>query len=85
MSFFDSLSQGWNDLKSKVTEAVQPSIDTAVQQTGTAPLATTPGAQQTLGTAPEAPGTTMAGGRRKKHRTRRGGRKHKKTSKRRHH
>lgn len=84
MSFFDSLAQGWNDLKNTVTGVVQPVVDTAVQQTGTQPIATTPGAQQTLGTAPEAPGTTMAGGRRKKHRTRRGGRKHKKTSKRKH-
>jgi len=84
MSLFDSLAQGWNDLKGKISGAVQPAVDTAVQETGMGPVATTPGAQQTLGTAPEGQGMTMAGGRRKKHRTRRGGRKHKKTSKRKH-
>lgn len=82
MSLFDSLSQGWNDLKNSVSSLVQPVVDTAVQQTGTQPIATTTGAQQTLGTAPEAPGTNMAGGRR--HRKRKGGRKTKKVLKRKH-
>ena len=84
MSLFDSIAQGWNDLKNSVSNAVQPVINTAVTQTGTQPIATTTGAQQTLGTAPEAPGMNMAGGRRRAKRTRRGGRKTKKISKRKH-
>ncbi len=84
MSFFDSLAQGWNDLKNSITGAVQPVVNTAVSQTGTQPIASTTGAQQTLGTAPEAPGTTMSGGKRHHKRTRKGGRKTKKILKRKH-
>jgi len=66
MGVFDSLAQGWDSLKNTVTGAVQPAVDSAVQQTGTQSIATTPGAQQTLGTAPEAPGTNMVGGKRRR-------------------
>lgn len=78
-----TLGSWWNKTKEAVTGTVQPAVDTAVSTTGTESIATTDGAQQTLGTAPEAPGTTMAGGRRKKrhHKTRRN-KKSKKTMKR---
>lgn len=80
---FDSLAQGWTDFKNTVTGAVQGPVDSAVQSTGTQNIASTPGSQQALGTAPEAPGTTMTGGKRhRRHKTRRS-KKSKKTSKRR--
>lgn len=84
MGVFDSLAQGWDSLKNTVTGAVQPAVDSAVQQTGTQSIATTPGAQQTLGTAPEAPGTNMVGGKRRRRRTIKKSKKTKKTSKRKH-
>lgn len=83
--FTGTLSRWWTKTKDAVSSTVQPVVDTAVSTTGTAPIATTDGAQKALGTAPEAPGTTMAGGRRKKrhHKTRRN-KKTKKTMKRKH-
>lgn len=70
------------DLWQKATNAVSGTMSTITQPlASTVPsVATDSGSQQTLGTAPEAPGTTMAGGRRVK--TRRN-HKNKKTHKRR--
>jgi hypothetical protein len=73
----------FTDLWQKATNAVSGTMSTVTQPlSSTVPsVATDSGSQQTLGTAPEAPGTTLAGGRR--HKTRRGG-KSKKTHRRRH-
>ena len=76
MSFFTDLWQKATNAASSTMNMFSQPVSNAVPT-----VATTEGAQQTLGTAPEAPGTTMAGGRRVK--TRRHS-KNKKTHKRRH-
>jgi hypothetical protein len=71
MDFFGKVK---NWFTGTVSDATQPIADAVPS------VATDSGSQQMLGTAPEAPGTTMTGGRR--HKTRRS-RKSKKTHKRR--
>lgn len=79
----DSLKEGWDSLKAKVTGTAQPVVDDAVESTGLTPVATDQGAQQTLGTAPETPGTTMTGGK-KYRKTRKSKKVSKKTMRRKH-
>jgi hypothetical protein len=75
MQFFDNiLNKATSLVSGTASDATAPIANTVPS------VATDSGAQKTLGTAPEAPGTTMAGGRRVK--TRRS-RKGKKTHKRR--
>lgn len=75
MDFFTNLSSKISNAVSGITsDATEPIANTVPA------VATDSGAQKTLGTAPEAPGTTMTGGRRVKTRRHR---KSKKTHKRR--
>jgi len=80
MSFLDSIKNGFNSAVSSVRGAISP----AAQPVSNAlpSVATDDGSKKLLGTAPEAPGTTVTGGRRRK--TRRGG-KRRKTHRRRKH
>ena len=79
----DTLKEGWNKAKATVTGTVQPTVDTVVEDTGLTPVATDQGAQQTLKTAPESPGTTMSGGK-KYRKTRKSKKVSKKTMRRKH-
>lgn len=73
MDFFTNLSSKISNAVSGITsDATEPIANTVPA------VATDSGAQKTLGTAPEAPGTTMTGGRRvKTRRVRKGKKTHK--------
>ena len=66
-----------------VLDKIKGKTQPAVNEVGMGPLTDDSQAQRALGTAPEASGTTMTGGKRRHHRTRRH-RKGKKTHKRKH-
>lgn len=74
----DFLEKAKNWVSGLTQTATQPIADTVPD------IATDSGSQQTLGTAPEAPGTTMAGGRRVKTRRHRKGKKTHKRRQRKH-
>ncbi len=81
----ETLKQYWQKAKEAVVGPAQPVVDSVVENTGMGPIASDAGVQKALGTAPEAPGTTMTGGKRlRRHRTKRSKGKSKKTSKRKH-
>jgi hypothetical protein len=79
----NAVTSTYDKAKAAVTGTVQPTVDTVVEDTGLGPVATDQGAQQTLGTAPEAPGTTMTGGK-KYRKTRKSKKIMKKTMRRKH-
>ena len=74
----DFLEKAKNWVSGLTQTATQPIADTVPS------VATDSGSQQSLGTAPEAPGTTMAGGRRVKTRRHRKGKKTHKRRQRKH-
>ena len=80
MSFLDNLKSGFDSAVSKVRGAISPAAEPV--STALPSVASDKGSEKMLGTAPEAPGTTVTGGRRRK--TRRGG-KRRKTHRRRKH
>ena len=71
--FLESIKSGFNTAVSKVRDTISPAAEPV--NTALPSVATDSGSQKMLGTAPEAPGTTVTGGRRRK--TRRGGRRRK--------
>ena len=79
----DGIAGLYNKAKAAVTGTAQPVVDDAVDATRLTPVATDKGAQQTLGTAPETPGTTMTGGK-KYRKTRKSKKVSKKTMRRKH-
>lgn len=73
MSFLESIKTGFNTAVSKVRDTISPAA--APVSSALPSVATDKGSEKMLGTAPEAPGTTVTGGRRRK--TRRGGKRRK--------
>lgn len=69
--------------KAKLTGTVQPTVDSVVDATGLAPIASEEGATETLGVTPEGAGRTMSGGK-KYRKTRKSKKVSKKTMRRKH-
>lgn len=78
-----AVADTYDKAKAAVTGTAQPVVDSAVETTGLAPIATDKGATKTLGVTPEGAGRTMSGGK-KYGRTRKSKKVSKKTMRRKH-
>ena len=78
-----AIADTYDKAKAAVTGTAQPVVDDAVETTGISNVATPEGVEKTFGTAREAPGRTMAGGK-KYRKTRKSKKGSKKTMRRKH-